>query len=703
MTYRILTKKSNVAGLKPHFSELLPGELALNYSDMILYALDSGGNVQQVSSSGGGGGGDLVAMDYTFWVRVIPEDATGQDLTRFRGPDDAGRPFDPNLEGFDVGLNGVSLIPDYNDGQGNFIDGDYSIDDTALDLHEPAEPGDVIIIRSLKAVDGGPAGALTTADVALLGDDTQSPTPVGYKEWTEGNNLQTQQDANWHLKHTIDNLEIPDATGLATTEYVDEQDADTLKTAQSNDLHILSSANSYCDGEIKKLDIPSTDGLASEEWVLDQSYITEQVVTDAVDDYSKTQETVDGAQDTKITTLENKVDALEGTVIEAQFKADARDNPNSGGFVLRTIGNEKTNSFTQAASILLSATDFTNKPISAENILNGDLVRLVMSPTNYATYKVTGTYVRNEEITIEVEYGTSGSDPLLFEGYVYDFTHTTPFDTASAASKQYVDAQDEVTLNAANTYADQAIAGIEIPEVSTDGLMTTTGENICATQWKVRAPAQGGGNWTYISLAGTVGELALNHLRSPVESHHAANRGWVEDQQYVSTESPLVNQTITWHSSYSDTTPKLLFSDAADSTPQSNEKKLLNGNYKSSGGSLAEWSFGYNVAANYWNYDWVFKSNLTCRYVMGDQSKCVMSIDRYGVDMPSAYIVGDYSLDGVAEEDVEAVKAQAREIDIGHRLRELKNILVNLKTALLTKSADAQQALLDVLENVEDI
>ena len=71
--------------------------------------------------------------------------------------------------------------------------------------------------------------------------------------------------------------------------------------------------------------------------------------------------------------------------------------------------------------------------------------------------------------------------------------------------------------------------------------------------------------------------------------------------------------------------------------------------------------------------------------------------------MPSAYIVGDYSLDGVAEEDVEAVKAQAREIDIGHRLRELKKILVNLKTALKTKSADAQQALLDVLEHVEDI
>ena len=75
----------------------------------------------------------------------------------------------------------------------------------------------------------------------------------------------------------------------------------------------------------------------------------------------------------------------------------------------------------------------------------------------------------------------------MFDGAVYDFTHTTPFDVGSAATKQYVDAQDEVTLNAANSYADQAIAAIEIPEVSTTGLMNTTGENICASQWKIRA------------------------------------------------------------------------------------------------------------------------------------------------------------------------------------------------------------------------
>ena len=199
MTYRIQTKRSNVADLKPHFTELLPGELALNYSDMILYALDDGGNVQQITS--GGGGGDLVAMNYTFWVKVVQE---GGSLTRFEGTDDNGSEFDVNIEGFDVALNGVSLKPGT----------DYTIDEFALILDEPATVGDVVIVRSLEPTEGVSSSSLTTNDIALLGEDTTTPTPQGYKEWTTKNNLRTQQDANWHLKHTIDNLEIPDAIDL---------------------------------------------------------------------------------------------------------------------------------------------------------------------------------------------------------------------------------------------------------------------------------------------------------------------------------------------------------------------------------------------------------------------------------------------------------------------------------------------------------
>ena len=235
MTYRILTKRNNQQGVIPHATELALGELALNYHDMILYALDSGGNVQPVSS-GSDGGGDLIAMDYTFWVKVVQE---GQSLVEFEGKDDSGNEYEVNVEGFDVALNGVSLIPDT----------DYVINDTRLTLGEPAEPGDVVIIRSLKASDGVSPGVLTTNDIALLGDDTTTPAPMGYQEWIADNSLRTQQDANWFLLHRIDELEIPEDQDLSKYETIVNSEAGD--SALQDQIDALSASGGYNDAWIQ--------------------------------------------------------------------------------------------------------------------------------------------------------------------------------------------------------------------------------------------------------------------------------------------------------------------------------------------------------------------------------------------------------------------------------------------------------------------
>ena len=109
------------------------------------------------------------------------------------------------------------------------------------------------------------------------------------------NNLQTQQDVNWYLLRQIENIDIPEGapafdgdmkgeriTNLGNAEG--NNDAVSKAVCKGWDMYTLDAAKEYCDNEIKKIDIPSIDGLASEDWVLDQSYITEQVVTDAVSD-----------------------------------------------------------------------------------------------------------------------------------------------------------------------------------------------------------------------------------------------------------------------------------------------------------------------------------------------------------------------------------------------------------------------------------
>ena len=234
MTYRILTKKSNVAGTVPHSTELAPGELALNYSDMILYALDADGLVQPVSS---GSDDDSPSTDYTFWVKVVQE---GQSLVEFEGPDDTGSEYDVNLDGFDVALNGFSLIPTT----------DYGINETRLTLGEPAEPGDVVIIRSLNATSGASTqGVLTTNDIALLGEDTTQPAPTGYEDWLTRNNLKTQQDANWHLLHKIDDLEIPEGQDLSAYETITNSEAGD--SALQTQIDALSASGGYNDAWIQ--------------------------------------------------------------------------------------------------------------------------------------------------------------------------------------------------------------------------------------------------------------------------------------------------------------------------------------------------------------------------------------------------------------------------------------------------------------------
>jgi len=334
----------------------------------------------------------------------------------------------------------------------------------------------------------------------------------------------------------------------------------------------------------------------------------------------------------------------------------------------------------------------------------GDIIRLASGPTSYANYNVLAIGERNNgKVSLEVELNSAPDNAMVFDGYVYDFLHATPFDAANMATITYVDQQDGVTLEAAKKYTDEELGKFELPEITADGLMVTTGENMVETGWKIRAPG-GGSTWTYLSLA-VAGELAINHLRDPVESHHAVNKGWVTSQHYVSTDSdkPLVNKTITWNQNSGSNTPKLLFSNEDELYPQNHEKRCLYGSYKSNGQSKSHWSFGFNEDSAYWNYDWRMGSNLTMRWVMGDQHNCVLEIDKSGVDMTTAYIIDEIDYTAVPEDKHAELKAASRKIDIGHRLTELKRILMELQSSLMVRDADVRDAVLSALKGVEDI
>ena len=179
MADRIRLKRSDVPDLIPHATELLVGELALNYADMVLYSLDADGKVKPVTSSGDG-------TAYSFWVK---KGAQGQ--TVFNGTDDTGRLFGVNLEGFDVTLNGVQLDPNV----------DYILDADNLTLMNPIlRDGDTVVIRCMIAGKGNLGFYnITTQDVGTVGANP-------FSRWTSASNLtlDNQYDVNWSIKAILD-------------------------------------------------------------------------------------------------------------------------------------------------------------------------------------------------------------------------------------------------------------------------------------------------------------------------------------------------------------------------------------------------------------------------------------------------------------------------------------------------------------------
>ena len=178
-----------------------------------------------------------------------------------------------------------------------------------------------------------------------------------------------------------------------------------------------------------------------------------------------------------------------------------------------------------------------------------------------------------------------------------------------------------------------------------------------------------------------------------------ATESYVSD--YVQ-EEVFTNVTNTMQFRHPMDAVKINCSNPSAYAPQDSEKNILKGNYKTNGGSSSVWSFGFNQLREYWLYAWdMGNSNCGMTWLIKGNKK--FTIDTNGAKMASAFIMQPHDMSGVSEDDYEKASMAAVEIDIGHRLRELKSILIELKTSLLVRDADVKESVLKALENVENI
>ncbi len=266
------------------------------------------------------------------------------------------------------------------------------------------ELGDVVTVISLRSsqVPYEDNPVIFTSDV-----QTNPTAPQNFSITREA--ITNQQEANWFLLDKIDSIEIPET--------------------------------------------PEMDHLATQEWVLDQSYITDQVVTDAIDAQAQVQAEIDRVQDEAIQQNADKVAALEGSTTDARYKCSARPDPSFGEFVLTNILNEKVIEWEQCKYIKMTQTDFENNTHDFSRIYPGDFIRLAVSLTNNATYQVKQVMQGSQSVTLDVDFETRGGEASAYEGGIYDFTHFKSLNVNDFATINYVDQRDSATLSSANADA----------------------------------------------------------------------------------------------------------------------------------------------------------------------------------------------------------------------------------------------------------
>ena len=261
-------------------------------------------------------------------------------------------------------------------------------------------------------------------------------------------------------------------------------------------------------------------------WAVNMEYCDEQdeLLQGQIDTGFETQQEILS----DVETLQNKVNALEGSVIDAtwSFEADNRA-PRDGEFGLRANGVPAI-TWAEAQQILISFVDSSGETYTFDKITVNDVIRIGAADGTSAEYKVTGI-IQPGAYTIE-HLRSSGTPTDELE---YSFTFLSAFDPAGLASIDYVDAQDALKVAKAGDTIQGPLnfdSSNSTVEISGDtGTMRRRYLKIRGNnQFEIIAyPGQDNtGSKTAFELKADPGgnpELKLNYLVDPTQNGHAVN------------------------------------------------------------------------------------------------------------------------------------------------------------------------------------
>lgn len=226
----------------------------------------------------------------------------------------------------------------------------------------------------------------------------------------------------------------------------------------------------------------------------------QETITDALVTQSEIQEDV--------STLEAKVEALEGTVTDGTWRFTSRGTPLQGEFdLLDGTGNKINGDWSKAQFIYLTNPDYLNVNHTFEFLGLEDYIR-IGGAGGGAVYRVksgkTGT-----DALVEYQIEHVSSNGVVLESFAHDFEFTPGFDPTAYATISYVDEQDEKAVKKAGT--------------------STVTDN-----FRIKTEAK-----SFISL-NNGNEMRLYHVADPTDQ----DDGWAANKGYVDTEVSTVDTKI---------------------------------------------------------------------------------------------------------------------------------------------------------------
>ena len=221
---------------------------------------------------------------------------------------------------------------------------------------------------------------------------------------------------------------------------------------------------------------------------------------DRVDAVQQEVDDLSGAQSTtqnEVETLQNKVTALEGTVIDGKWKLDSRSTARVG-YYLALAGINNATTWDSVTSIQMNPQDEDGQTFTFAQIAIGDVIRIGATGSS-AIFKCTSTFTQSGDVyNATVELLNSSGAPV--ENLAYNFEFLPSFDPSAFATVDYVDQQDDLNLK-------------------------LTGDNEVTTAWRIKTS-----NKSFISI--TTNEMKLYHIADPTgqDDGWAANKGYVDSE-----------------------------------------------------------------------------------------------------------------------------------------------------------------------------